>query len=133
MRKRILIALFAGATVFGAAFAFAAALDLGSDNLAAGDVAVGACDPDGVAATYDPAFDATAGYTVSTVTVSGIDANCAGQSVGVTLTDAAGAAIGTGTATADASGAAAVSIALAPSAKLVAGVHAVIHGAVPAP
>jgi hypothetical protein len=132
MRKRLLIALFAGAAVFGAAFAFAAALDLNSDNLAAGDEVVVSCDTDGVTATYDVAYVAGTGYTVSSVDVTGIDAACDGQSVGVTLTDG-GAVLASATGTADATGSLSVAIAGAPSAELVDGVHAVIHGPVPAP
>lgn len=132
MRKRLLIALFAGAAVFGAAFAFAAALNLNSDNLAAGDQVVVSCDPDGVTATYDVAYVAGTGYAVSSVEVTGIAATCAGQSVGVTLTDG-GVVMASATGTADTTGTLTLAVAGAPSAALVDGVHAVIHGPVPVP
>lgn len=131
MRKRMLVALFAGAAVFGAAFAFAAALDLGSDNLAAGDQVVSSCDTDGVVATYDVAYAAGTGYTVSGVEVTGIDAACAGQTVGVTLTDTAGASLGS--ATAVIAGTEQVIAISGVSAEAVEGVHAVIHGTDPTP
>jgi hypothetical protein len=124
VKKRILIAMVAGIAVFGAAMAFAASLTLGSDNLAAGDATVTTCDAS-VNATYNVTF--TGGvYTVSNVTVSNIAAGCAGQKVGVTLTNLAGTVVGDGSAVADASGAVVVAITEAPSAASVTGVHAVV-------
>lgn len=127
IRKRLAVAVVSGAVVFGFAFAFAAALDLGSQNLAAGDRAVTSCDPDGVVATYAVGHSA-AGYTVPSVTVTGIATTCNGQTVGVTLTDGAGASLGSGTATAGTTGSVTITLATPPLAKNVANVHAVIHG-----
>lgn len=136
MRKRILLALFAGAAVFGSAFAFAAALGLGTHNLAAGDEVVSSCDTDGVVATYDADYTDTAvfsGYTVTSVTVTGIDAACEGHTVGVTLTATDGTNLGDATGPADASGSVVLAMPADVSAEAVEGVHAVIHGTDPTP
>src|SRR4051812_11975277 len=76
MKKRILIALFAGATVFGLALAFAASLGLTTGQLQANDAAVGKCQTSGsnltTGYTVGYATGATPTYKVNAITVTGI-------------------------------------------------------------
>jgi hypothetical protein len=93
-KGRTVLALVAGLTVFGAVFAFAATLNVGTTALSAGNATVSSCDSDGVNATYTLAYDsAIPGYKVAGVTVNGINAACAGKSVTVNLTDASNASL----------------------------------------
>jgi hypothetical protein len=99
-KQRFLLALVIGLTVFGAVFAFAATLNVGSTALSAGNATVSSCDSDGVNATYTLAYDAAIpGYKVANVVVNGINAGCAGKSVTVNLTDGANASLASSTKT----------------------------------
>jgi len=125
--KRFLIAGLAGASVFGAVFGFAAAIDVSSDNFGSGDQAVATCDAE-VNASYTTSYNATdAVYEVTAVKVEGIDTlACAGHTVGVTLSNDSDANIGDGAATV--SGATtSVAIDETPDAESVTGVHVVIR------
>jgi hypothetical protein len=87
MKKRLTIGLVVGATVFAAVFAMAATLGITSDDLAAGDEAVGQCD-DAVTTSYTTAYDGTTNnrYEIASVTVGGIDSvACDGQDIQVTV------------------------------------------------
>lgn len=82
MSKRIILGVLAGTAVFGAIFGLAAALDVNSEDLSAGHVAVSSCDGDGVhtAYTHVPATG-----LVTTVTVSDIADACVGDQVTVRI------------------------------------------------
>jgi hypothetical protein len=91
--KRTMIAVIAGLLVFGGTFAFAATLGgVNVKNVGASTEVVASCDQDGVDAAFGtPTWDATdQQYEVSSVTISGIDANCSGQNVDVALSDDSG-------------------------------------------
>lgn len=89
--KRFLIAGLAGVSVFGAAYGFAAAIDVTSDDFGSGDEVVLSCDS-AVNASYTTSWDATDNrYEVTDVKIEGIDDEaCAGHKVGVTLSGDSG-------------------------------------------
>lgn len=130
MRKRILLAVLAGLLVFSGVFAIAASLGgVTSTKVGADNTAVASCDTDGVSSSYTTAWDATdKRYEITSVTVSGVNDACDGQSLSVSLTDSTGAQIGTGTLAIPTSAATAftVSLSTAPSAKLTEGIHVLI-------
>lgn len=101
--KRTLTASLLGLTAFGAVFGSAASLGgLAPDRLGADAEVVASCDTDGVALAFQRAYDSTtapSGYKVSAVTVSAVNDACDGQSVSITLTDAAGVVLSEGTQT----------------------------------
>jgi hypothetical protein len=128
-RKKTLFALVLALTIFGAVYGFAATLNVGTNQLSAGNATVASCQATGTpTGTYSVSYDSTiTSYQVSGVTVTGIDAGCTGKTVSVTLTGAAGANLGT------ISGVAAgTSLALTPAlhldAKSVTGVSVAING-----
>jgi hypothetical protein len=129
--RKTIFALVLALTIFGAVYGFAATLNVGTNQLSAGNATVASCQAAGTpTGTYTVAYDATlAAYKVSGVTVTGIDAGCATKSVSVTMTGAAGANLGTLTGTAPAGGG---SLALTPgstiSAASVTGVAVAIAG-----
>jgi hypothetical protein len=96
-KKKTLFALLLALTIFGAVYGFAATLNVGTNQLSAGNASVASCQATGSpTGTYSVAYDSTlGGYKVSGVTVTGIDTNCNGKSISVTLTGAASAALGT--------------------------------------
>jgi hypothetical protein len=100
-RKRLVIAVIVGVTVFATVFAVAASLILTASSLGAGEATIASCDTDGVATSFDTAFSATAGgYRVTTVHVTGIATTaCDGRSMKVTLMGAADASLAEQTAT----------------------------------
>ena len=99
-KKRFIIGLVVGVAVFAAAFGMANTLGgLTTDTLGADDQSVGACDTDGVTTSYDTDYSAAtpAGFKITEVTVSDIGVNdpadvgdCAGMTIEVALTGAAG-------------------------------------------
>jgi hypothetical protein len=129
--KKTLFALVLALTIFGAVYGFAATLNVGTDQLSAGNATVSSCQASGTpTGTYAVAYDSTlGGYKVSGVTVTGIDAGCASKSVSVTLTGSGSSNLGTITGTAPAGGG---SLALTPgstiSAAAVTGVAVAING-----
>ena len=129
--KKTLFALVLALTIFGAVYGFAATLNVGTDQLSAGNATVASCQASGTpTGTYAVAYDSTlGGYKVSGVTVTGLDAGCATKGVSVTLTGAANANLGTITGTVPAGGG---SLGLTPgstiSAASVTGVAVAIHG-----
>jgi hypothetical protein len=100
-RKRLVIAVIVGLTVFATVFAVAASLNLTASSLGAGEATIASCDTDGVATSFDTAFSATAGgYRVTTVHVTGIATPaCDGRSMKVTLMGAADSLLAEQTAT----------------------------------
>ena len=129
--KKTIFALVLALTIFGAVYGFAATLNVGTNQLSAGNATVASCQASGTpTGTYTVAYDSTlAAYKVSGVTVTGIDAGCATKSVSVTMTGAAGANLGTLTGTAPAGGG---SLALTPGSTIAAasvtGVAVAING-----
>ena len=68
--KRVLAAIIVALITFGGVYGLAASLNLTSDSLGAGTVAVAACQAGALNATYTSTYSAAApGYTVGTVTV----------------------------------------------------------------
>lgn len=130
MKKRALIAILAGLVVFAGVFAMAASLGgVTSTTVGADNTAVTSCDTDGVTTSYATGWDATdKRYEVTSVTVGGVNDACDGQTLSVTLTDAAGTQIGSGTLAIPTSASTSHTVALttAPSAKLTEGVHVLI-------
>jgi hypothetical protein len=128
-RKRVTAAV-AGAAVLGLGVASAASLGgLSSASLGAGDQVVASCDGDGMAVAYTNAYDSVSGkYRTTSVTVSGIAAACAGQSMSVTLYDSTKASIGTGTATVGATTTQVVTMTPTAAADAVTGVAVVVTG-----
>jgi hypothetical protein len=94
------IVLILAATAASAVFAAAAGLTLASARLGAGGTAVSTCDSDGF--TFQNTLDLSG--AVTSVTVSGINAACAGGSLNLTLANFSGASIGSGSASLPASG-----------------------------
>jgi fibronectin-binding autotransporter adhesin len=129
--KKTIFALVLALTIFGAVYGFAATLNVGTNQLSAGNAAVASCQASGTpTGTYTVAYDSTlAAYKISGVTVTGIDTNCASKTVSVTMTGSAGANLGTITGTAPVGGG---SLALTPgstiSAASVTGVAVAING-----
>ena len=93
---RISVAVGVAAAAMAMALRAAAAASLGaaSPPLAAASAQVAACDSDGVGFTRT-----LNGSQVATITVTSIDAACAGGALNLTVVDASKAAIGGGTAT----------------------------------
>jgi hypothetical protein len=90
--KKTLFALILALTIFGAVYGFAATLNVGTNQLSAGNATVASCQSTTPVTSYTVAYDSTLGaYKVGTVTVTGFDAPCATKSASVTLTGAGNA------------------------------------------
>ena len=78
-QKKTLFALLLALTVFGAVYGFAATLNVGTNQLSAGNATVASCQASGTpTGTYTVAYDSSiGGYKVSGLTVTVIDAGCA--------------------------------------------------------
>lgn len=130
-QRKTVFALVLALTIFGAVYGFAATLNLNTDQLSAGNAAVGSCQTSGPATgTYSVGYDSTlGGYKVTGVTVTGIDAACGGKTVSVTLTGSGGTSLGSASNAAPAGGG---SLALSPggtiSAAAVTGLSVAING-----
>jgi hypothetical protein len=129
--KRTVLSIVLALTIFGAVYGFAATLNVGANTLSAGNASVASCQASGTpTGTYTVAYDTTlAGYKVSGVTVTGLDAGCATKAVSVTLTGALNANLSSLAGTVPAGGG---SLALTPgstvSAASVTGVSVAING-----
>src|SRR3990172_7684156 len=76
---RIVGAVLAGLMTFGLVFGLAASLNLTSDGLGSATTVVAACQSGTLNATYTSTYTAAApgpGYTVGTVTISGLASTC---------------------------------------------------------
>jgi len=130
-QRKTLFALVLALTIFGAVYGFAATLNVGTNELSAGNATVASCQASGSpTGTYSVAYDSSiTGYKVSGVTVTGIDAGCASKTVSVTLTGSGGASLGAVSGTAPAGGG---SLAMTPgsviSAASVTGLSVAING-----
>jgi hypothetical protein len=131
MSKRTILAILAGLLVFASVFALAASLGgITSGKVGADNTVVASCDTDGVTTSYATSWDATnKRYGVSSVTVSGVNDACDGETLSVSLTDASGAQLGSGTLAIPTSAATSFTVTMspAPSAKLTEGVHVLIN------
>lgn len=102
MKKRLIYALLAGVSTFGAITASAATLGgLTPQGLGADDASVASCDTNGVTTSYTTQYNTTttAGYKVDDVTVNGIADACNGKTMKITLVGASNASLGEVTAT----------------------------------
>jgi hypothetical protein len=130
MRKRIFIAILSGLLVFASVFALAASLGgVTSGKVGADNTTVASCDTDGVTTSYATAWDATnKRYAITSVTVSGVNDACDGQTLSVSLTDSSGTSLATGSTAIPTSAATAFAVSMSPnpSAKLTEGVHVLI-------
>ncbi|HEY7847070.1 MAG TPA: hypothetical protein VIC83_02625 [Candidatus Limnocylindria bacterium] len=128
--KRVLAALFAGLITFGGIYGLAASLNLTTDSLGAGNATVAACQAGALNATYTTSYSAsTPGYTVGTVTVTGLAASCYSKAYKITLSGAGNASLGEATGTTPASGTSfAATFSPAVSAASVTGISVVLSG-----
>jgi hypothetical protein len=103
--RRLVIGAVAGVLTFSVVYGLAASLNLTSDSLGAATTTVAACQATTLNATYTSAYSAsTPGYTVGTVTVTGLASTCYSKPYRLTLSGAAGASLGEATGTTPASG-----------------------------
>src|SRR3954447_22668882 len=95
IKRKTVFAIVLALTIFGAVYGFAATLYVGAASLSAGNASVASCQASGTpTGTYALAYDtATAAYKISTVTVTSLDAGCAGKAISVTLTGSAGGTV----------------------------------------
>ena len=96
-RRQTLVAFALALTLFGTTRGFAATLGTGTSNLGAGNATVASCQSSGApTAAYSVAYDpALGGYAVAAVTVTDLDAGCAGKTISLTLAGAGGSSLGT--------------------------------------
>ena len=127
-RRRLAMAAL-GVAAFGAIAASAAGLGgLNSTSVGSNDTVVASCDTDGVNITYTTSYSATASkYMVTSVTLSGVNAACNGETAAVTVKDGTGASIGSGSATV-AGTSQAVSLGAGAAAESVVGASVIISG-----
>ena len=131
MSKQKTLAIVAAVAAFAAVSASAASLGgLTGTSLGADATVVASCDTNGVAVSYTTAYvgGAAKEYQVSAVTLTGVDATCAGKAANVTLADLSGVSIGSGTVASIVGTTAAVTLAAPVSAKAVANIAVVIAG-----
>jgi hypothetical protein len=103
--KRLIAAAVAGLVTFGGVYGLAASLNLTSDSLGSANAVVAACQATAMNATYTSTYSAAApGYTVGTVTVTGLASGCYSKAYKVTLATTANASLGEATGTTPASG-----------------------------
>jgi hypothetical protein len=98
--KRLLLALLFGTFVYSIAFASAATIGTVTDaGVGAGNTVVASCDTDGVNTAYGTAYSssAPAGYNVTTVSVTAINAACNGKAISVTVAKGDGSTPASGT------------------------------------
>jgi hypothetical protein len=131
-QKKTIFALVLALTIFGAVYGFAATLNIGTNQLSAGNATVASCQATGTpTGTYTVAYDSSiSGYKVSGITVTGLDTNCASKAISVTLSGTGGASLLSLSGTVPVGGG---SLALSPGAsvidaKLVTGVAVAING-----
>lgn len=134
--QRLVVPVVAGIAVFGTVSAFAASLNLTSDDLGSNEVVVAACAPAGGAITdavnvgYGTSWSATAKrYDLTSVDVRVPAASpCIGQLVQVSLLDATGTALVSTVAQALAGASTSISLPTSVDPQLVEGVAVVVAG-----
>ena len=103
--KRLLIMTTAAVLTFGTVYGLAASLNLATDSLGAADTTVAACQAGQLTATYTSSYSSsTPGYTVGTVTVTGLAATCYSKAYKITLSGSGDTSLGEATGTTPASG-----------------------------
>ncbi|HET8527584.1 MAG TPA: hypothetical protein VFL60_01640 [Gaiellaceae bacterium] len=91
IKRKTLFALVLALTIFGAVYGFAATLNVGANQLSAGNATVASCQSATATGTYQVGYDATnKAYGITAVVVTGLDAACQGKPVSVTLTGNSG-------------------------------------------
>ena len=128
--KRLIAATVAGLIAFGGVYGLAAGLNLTGDTLGADQEVVAACQSTAMAATYTGTYSASVpGYTVATVTVTGLASGCYSKAYKITLTTTANASLGEATGTTPSSGTSfAATFSPAVNAASVTGIAVVISG-----
>ncbi len=128
--KRILVAIVLSLLTFATAYGLAASLNLTTDSLGAAQTTVAACQAAAMNATYTTSYSSsTPGYTVGTVTVTGLAATCYSKAYKITLSGAANASLGEATGTTPSSGTSfAATFSPAINAVSVTGISVVITG-----
>jgi len=91
-QKKTLFALLLSLTIFGAVYGFAATLNVGTNQLRAGNATVASCQASGTpTGTYTVPYDSTiSDYKDSGITVTGLDSGCASKAISVTLSGTGG-------------------------------------------
>jgi hypothetical protein len=89
MKRWYLIVLIVAFAVGASGWAAAATLTVTSPTLGSGNAVVASCDTDGVTFTAR-AIDTSVNHNVTSLTVSSINAACAGETLTVTLANTAG-------------------------------------------
>jgi len=88
--KRIMAAMFAAILTFGLVYGLAASLNLTTDSLGAATNTVAACQAGAMNATYSSSYSTSLpGYSVGTVTVTGLASTCYSKPYKITLAGAA--------------------------------------------
>jgi hypothetical protein len=127
--KRILAAILAGLFTFAGVYGLAASLNLTTDSLGSGTATVAACQAGTLDATYTTTYSATTpGYTLGTVTVTGLASTCYGMAYKVTLSGSGNASLGEATGTTPSSGTSFAATFSGVSAASVTGISVVISG-----
>ncbi len=128
--KRILIMTAAAVLTFGTVYGLAASLNLATDSLGAANTTVAACQAGQLTATYSSSYSSgTPGYTVGTVTVTGLAATCFSKAYKVTLSGSGNTSLGEATGTTPASGTTfAATFSPAINAASVTGISVVVSG-----
>jgi hypothetical protein len=127
--KRILAAILAGLFTFAGVYGLAASLNLTTDSLGSGTATVAACQAGALDATYTTTYSATApGYTVGTVTVTGLASTCYGMAYRITLSGSGNTSLGEATGTTPSSGTSFSATFSGVSAASVTGISVVISG-----
>ena len=130
-KRRTLFAVVLALTIFGAVYGFAATLNLGTDQLSAGNASIASCQQSGTpTGTYTTAYASTLpGYKVASVVVTGLDtAHCSGKAISVTLTDSSNLGLTTLAGTVPVSGDLTLTPGSTISAAAVTGVSVAING-----
>jgi hypothetical protein len=128
--KRVFVIVSAGLLTFVTVYGFAASLNLNTDSYGAAHASVAACQSGTLTATYTSTYSASVpGYTVGTVTVSGLQAGCYSKAYKVTLSGTSDTSLGEATGTTPASGTTfSATFSPAVNAAAVLGVSVVISG-----
>jgi hypothetical protein len=128
--KRAIAAAIVALFTFGGVYGLAASLNLTSDGLGAANSVVAACQAGTLTATYASSYSAgTPGYTVGTVTVTGLASTCYSKAYRITLTGAGNASLGEANGTTPSSGTNfAATFSPAVNAASITGVSVVISG-----
>lgn len=128
--KRVLTAIVVGLITFSGIYGLAASLNLTSDGLGAGNATVAACQAGALNATYSTTYSATTpGYTLGTVTVTGLASTCYAKPYKITLSGSGNVSLGEATGTTPSTGTSfAATFSPAVSAASVTGISVVLSG-----